>query len=184
MSKLDNILLQDPAGMLEELRRKNSLVQCLQTPVSMDITANVLLAVGAAPAMVCSVDETPAFLPKADALYVNMGTLNAMRVSEVSVAVAEATRLKKPWVLDPVACGGTPHRTEHCVKVVLLLTLDQPRFCTPLDPSCAFVLVLYLSILNPGVRVVFESECWNAGACGSPDDVQTTKHRELKQAST
>lgn len=107
-----------PADLLDELRQKNPLVQCMQTPVSMDITANVLLAVGAAPAMVCSEDETPAFLPKADVLYVNMGTLTAARVSEVNVAVAEATRLKKAWVLDPVACGGTPHRTEHCAKAM------------------------------------------------------------------
>jgi hydroxyethylthiazole kinase len=84
----------------------------------MDITANVLLAVGAAPAMVCCEEETPAFLPRVDALYVNMGTLNAMRVREVTVAIAEATRLKKPWVLDPVACGGTAYRTENCVKAM------------------------------------------------------------------
>ena len=83
----------------------------------MDITANVLLAAGAAPAMVCSEDETPAFLPKADVLYVNMGTLNAARVREITVAIAQASRLEKPWVLDPVACGSTPHRTEHCAKV-------------------------------------------------------------------
>ena len=120
------VLRRQPSELLGELRRKNSLVQCLQTPVSMDITANVLLAAGAAPAMVCSEEETPAFLPKADALYVNMGTLNAVRVREVTVAIAEATRLKKPWVLDPVACGGTPYRTEHCAKVTLRLFFMAP----------------------------------------------------------
>ena len=115
---LDYAIRVSPADLLHDLRQKNPLVQCMQTPVSMDITANVLLAVGAAPAMVCSEEETPAFLPKADALYVNMGTLTAARVGEVNVAVEHATRLKKPWVLDPVACGGTPHRTEHCAKAM------------------------------------------------------------------
>jgi hydroxyethylthiazole kinase len=100
------------------MRKKSPLVQCLQTPVSMDITANVLLAAGASPAMVCSEEETPAFLPKANVLYVNMGTLTAARVGEIAAAIKAATDLKKPWVLDPVACGGTPFRTANCAKAM------------------------------------------------------------------
>jgi hypothetical protein len=112
------ILRRQASELLQELRGKNPLVQCMQTPVSMDITANVLLSAGASPAMVCSEEESPAFVPKIDALYVNMGTLTGARVREVTVAIAEATRLHKPWVLDPVACGGTPFRTENCAKVM------------------------------------------------------------------
>ena len=107
-----------PQELLKLMRSKNPLVQCMLTPVSLDITCNVLLAAGAAPAAVCAEEETPAFLPKADALYINMGTLTAARVREVTVAIREATRLQKPWVLDPVACGGTPHRTEHCAAAM------------------------------------------------------------------
>ena len=115
MSAADGFAMRKtPAELLLAMRQKNPLVQCLQTPVSMDITANVLLAAGASPAMVCSEEETPAFLPKAGALYVNMGTLNAVRVGEIAAAIEAATRLKKPWVLDPVACGGTPFRTAQC----------------------------------------------------------------------
>ena len=100
-----------PAELLLAMRQKNPLVQCLQTPVSMDITANVLLAAGASPAMVCSEEETPAFLPKAGALYVNMGTLNAVRVGEIAAAIEAATRLKKPWWV--LAMGMAGHTCIH-----------------------------------------------------------------------
>ena len=112
------VLRKTPSELLTTMRKKSPLVQCLQTPVSMDITANVLLAAGASPCMVCSEEETPAFLPKANVLYVNMGTLTAARVSEIAAAIKTATDLKKPWVLDPVACGGTPFRTANCAKAM------------------------------------------------------------------
>jgi hydroxyethylthiazole kinase len=112
------VLVKKICEIVLMMRKKSPLVQCLQTPVSMDITANVLLAAGASPAMVCSEEETPAFLPKANVLYVNMGTLTAARVGEIAAAIKAATDLKKPWVLDPVACGGTPFRTANCAKAM------------------------------------------------------------------
>lgn len=100
------------------MRERRPLVQCLQNMVSMDITANLLLALGASPAMVSSPDETPEFLPKADVLYVNMGTLTPQRIAEIEVATREAQRTGKPWVLDPVACGSTSSRKAQCVAAM------------------------------------------------------------------
>eukprot|EP00960_Hanusia_phi_P075041 768366-Hanusia_phi.AAC.3 len=114
----DSQLQRSPGQVLERLRGKAPLVQCLQTPVSMDITANVLLAVGSSPAMVCAAEETAEFMRKADALTVNMGSLNPARVLEVQAGMRFANEFQKPWVLDPVACGSTTYRTEGCVKAL------------------------------------------------------------------
>eukprot|EP00961_Rhodomonas_salina_P208733 2816789-Rhodomonas_salina.1 len=111
---MDHLKLH-PSELLQQMRERRPLVQCLQNMVSMDITANLLLALGASPAMVSSPDETPEFLPKADVLYVNMGTLTPQRIAEIEVATREAQRTGKPWVLDPVACGSTSSRKAQCV---------------------------------------------------------------------
>jgi hypothetical protein len=52
------------------------LVQCIQNAVAMDLSANALLAVGASPAMVSAVEESPEFITKASALSINVGTLS------------------------------------------------------------------------------------------------------------
>ncbi len=52
------------------------LVQCIQNAVAMDLSANTLLAVGASPAMVSAVEESPEFITKASALSINVGTLS------------------------------------------------------------------------------------------------------------
>lgn len=87
----------------------------------MDITANVLLAAGASPAMVASSDECEAFAAHcASALLVNLGTLTSSAVASQRLAVQAAHRAQKPVVLDPVACGSTPYRTAACVEALRL----------------------------------------------------------------
>jgi len=76
----------------------------------MDIAANVLLAAGAAPAMVHAPEETPEFVRKAAALVINTGTLSAPAAQAMDVATAAARTHGVPWVLDPVGAGGTPFR--------------------------------------------------------------------------
>lgn len=75
-------------------------------------TANVLLAVGASPAMVENEAESAAFAAAADALLVNLGTLSAERDRASRAAAAAARKAGTPWVLDPVAVGPLAHRTR------------------------------------------------------------------------
>lgn len=57
-------------------------------------------------------DEAAAFQKIASALLVNVGTLSPDWVAGMELAAKTANELKKPWVLDPVAAGATPFRTE------------------------------------------------------------------------
>jgi hydroxyethylthiazole kinase len=56
-------------------RRHSPLVHCMTNDVVQTFTANVLLAVGASPAMVIDPQEASQFAALADALLINVGTL-------------------------------------------------------------------------------------------------------------
>lgn len=105
---------------LEDLRAKRPLVQNITNYVAMTISANVLLALGASPAMVHAEEEVEDFVTIADALTVNIGTLSPSWVTSMRLAVARAHALGKPWVLDPVGCGATPYRTKVAAELAAL----------------------------------------------------------------
>ena len=86
------------------------LVQCVTNFVSMDVTANVLLAIGASPAMVHAPEESAEFIDRADALTCNIGTLSVEWLESMETIAAIAYKHGRPWVLDPVGVGGTTFR--------------------------------------------------------------------------
>jgi hydroxyethylthiazole kinase len=98
--------------ILESIRERHPLVHCLTNYVVKNYTANVLLAVGAAPAMVEHPEEAAQFASIADGVLVNVGTLTEELMVAARKAVISANKAKKPWVLDPVAVGGLTVRTE------------------------------------------------------------------------
>ncbi len=105
---------------LEDLRIRRPLVHNITNYVAMSITANVLLALGASPAMVHAAEEVEDFVAISDALAVNIGTLSPSWVEAMRAAVTRAHELGKPWVLDPVGCGATPYRTQVAIDLAEL----------------------------------------------------------------
>ena len=83
-------------------------------------TANVLLAIGASPAMVIDPDEASQFAAIADALLINVGTLTVERAAAMRAAARSAQQAGKPWALDPVAVGALTLRTEFCRELLAL----------------------------------------------------------------
>jgi hydroxyethylthiazole kinase len=105
-------LVSEVIVVLERLRARRPLVHCLTNNVVKNFTANALLALGAAPAMVEHPDEAAEFAAMADALLVNVGTLDEAQMGAIRRAVPCAVAAKKPWVLDPVAVGPLGVRTK------------------------------------------------------------------------
>lgn len=105
---------------LEDLRARRPLVHNITNYVAMSVSANVLLALGASPAMVHAAEEVEDFVAISDALAVNIGTLSPPWVAAMHAAVARANALGKPWVLDPVGCGATPYRTQVAAELAAL----------------------------------------------------------------
>ncbi|HTW98401.1 MAG TPA: hydroxyethylthiazole kinase, partial [Acidimicrobiales bacterium] len=88
------------------------LVHCITNIVVAGFTANVLLAIGASPAMVENAAESADFAATADALLVNLGTLSEERERAVRAAAQSARGAGTSWVLDPVGVGALAHRRE------------------------------------------------------------------------
>lgn len=103
---------------LSTLRQTAPLVQNITNYVAMNVMANVLLAVGASPAMVHAEEEAAEFAGFAPGLTINIGTLSGpwVRAMLASAEVAAARGL--PWVLDPVAAGATRFRAETSAALV------------------------------------------------------------------
>ncbi|OII35798.1 hydroxyethylthiazole kinase [Curtobacterium sp. MMLR14_014] len=108
------------AELLEAVRARAPLVQCITNTVVQNVTANALLALGASPAMVDVPTEAGPFARVADALLVNTGTPHAEPRVAALEAVHAARAAGTPWVLDPVAVGSLPVRTALARDLVAL----------------------------------------------------------------
>jgi hydroxyethylthiazole kinase len=108
----------DAIRVLDGLRTRKPLVHCMTNIVVAGFTANVLLAVGASPAMVENAEESADFAAVADAVLVNLGTLSPHKVTAMRLAVGAAGRAGTPWVLDPVAVGALAYRTGFAAELL------------------------------------------------------------------
>ncbi|HYH25013.1 MAG TPA: hydroxyethylthiazole kinase, partial [Blastococcus sp.] len=104
----------------EALTASAPLVHCLTNTVVQTLTANALLAVGAAPAMVDAPQEAGDFAAVASAVLVNVGTVHERTAEAMRLAARSARTAGTPWVLDPVAVGGLAYRTELAAELVEL----------------------------------------------------------------
>ena len=106
------------AATLMRLRARAPRVQCLMNTVGQQITANVLLAVGARVSMATHPDEVVAMTASADALLINLGTLDEARIAAIPRLLADERVLALPRVLDPVFIQHSPRRLELARSIV------------------------------------------------------------------
>jgi hydroxyethylthiazole kinase len=112
------MLAADLFSFAVRVRERAPLVHCLTNLVVTNFTANVLLALGAAPAMVVAREEVGEFVPLANAVSVNLGTLDLPQSKAIRAAVEAANRAHKPWILDPVAVGPLSFRTAFAFDLL------------------------------------------------------------------
>ncbi len=96
--------------LLAQLRARRPRVHAITNTAAGVLTANLLLAVGAIPSLTTSAEEAPAFTARADALVINLGTLDTERRAAIPWCIATARSAGKPWVLDPVFVEASPPR--------------------------------------------------------------------------
>ncbi len=77
MRRAPENLIDSTIRAWEAVRERSPLVQCLTNAVVTGFTANVLLALGAAPAMVDIPDEAGPFARIASGVLINLGTPGA-----------------------------------------------------------------------------------------------------------
>ncbi len=106
--------------LLGAMRADPPLVQCITNFVAMNIAANVMLAVGASPAMVHAEEEAGEFAAISGALTINIGTLSSGWLAGMLKAAQSANAAGKPWVLDPVAHHATAFRRNAVARLIEL----------------------------------------------------------------
>lgn len=104
--------------LLSEIKQKNPLILNITNDVTMDFVANGLLSLGASPVMSQSEKELDELIKIANAVVINIGTLNDKFVLLCERACSLANQLKKPIILDPVGAGATAYRTNTCLKLI------------------------------------------------------------------
>lgn len=105
--------------------KANPFVLCLTNTVAANFTANVLLAIGAKPAMIEEPSEAAELAVVADAVLVNVGTLTHSQAEVMREAIAAIAghvpmevQTPVPWVLDPVGVQFLSYRRQFVLELI------------------------------------------------------------------
>lgn len=100
------------ADALSLLRKRAPVVHAITNWVTAGDVANALHALGARPVMASAPEEVKEIVAGSDALVLNLGTPDPIRVKAMFLAGSHASTLGKPIVFDPVGVGGSRFRME------------------------------------------------------------------------
>ncbi|MFO7839720.1 MAG: hydroxyethylthiazole kinase [Desulfosalsimonadaceae bacterium] len=103
---------------LEQIRSRSVLVHSITNLVVMSTTANILLAVGASPVMAHAFEEVEEMTARADALVLNIGTLEQSWLESMIAAGRRANAEGIPVILDPVGAGATAFRSASARRIM------------------------------------------------------------------
>jgi len=120
-------LSEKAAQNLARLREKRPLVHSITNAVTMNFTANVLLAMGASAIMAHAQSEVEETAAIADALVLNMGTLSEERIGAMIRAGKKYNDRNKPVILDPVGAGASTYRTFAARKMLRAVRIGIVR---------------------------------------------------------
>lgn len=106
-------------AFIHHVQQQHPLVHCITNEVVQNFTANILLAIGASPAMIIAEEEVTSFVAVANSLLINLGTVSCRSVTSMLLAATAAKQTQTPWVLDPVAVGSAlAYRTEIACQLL------------------------------------------------------------------
>jgi hydroxyethylthiazole kinase len=103
---------------IQRLRHAGPLIHNITNFVVMNFTANVLLAVGASPVMAHAHEEVGEMAGIAQALVLNIGTLEPAWIESMKRALKVAASRPIPAVLDPVGAGATQYRNQAIAELM------------------------------------------------------------------
>ncbi|BEU88612.1 hydroxyethylthiazole kinase [Selenomonas sp. TAMA-11512] len=114
-------------GLFQCIREKKPLIHCITNYVTVNDCANILLASGASPVMADDTEEVEEITALADALVINIGTLNARTIEAMLLAGKRANELSHPVILDPVGAGASTLRTKTARRLLEAVHFDVIR---------------------------------------------------------
>ncbi len=111
-------MLETIAASLLVVKKKSPLVHQITNYVTVNDCANITLAVGGSPVMADDLGEAADMASLAQALVINIGTLNARTCVSMLAAGKRARARGIPVILDPVGIGATRLRTDTVKAIV------------------------------------------------------------------
>jgi len=111
-------LLDDAIEAIHVLRRDGARIHSITNTVAQNFTANVLLACNTKPSMTANTDEVEAFTSRADAVHINLGTLDNARIAAIEKSIEVANQRAIPILLDPVMAHVSPLRAEFAGEIM------------------------------------------------------------------
>jgi hydroxyethylthiazole kinase len=109
--------------MIRKIKEKRPLILNITNHVTMELVANGLLSLGASPIMTTALPEIRDLVKIANAVVINIGTLNDEFIQLCEAACETANELGVPLTLDPVGAGASQYRTKTCLNF-----LDRYQF--------------------------------------------------------
>lgn len=115
------------SALFAKVKARKPLVHHITNAVTINDCANVTLAIGASPVMASSPEEAAHMVRLADALVMNIGTLDERACTAMLRAGQAANEQGIPVILDPVGAGATRYRTENALKLLRHVTVTAIR---------------------------------------------------------
>ena len=106
------------SNLINRIRENKPLIHNITNIVVANFTANGLLALGAKPVMASAPEEVADMTKAANALVLNMGTLNRDHLKAMFISGKAANENRIPVVVDPVGVGATIFRTESAQQLL------------------------------------------------------------------
>ncbi len=108
----------DLSSAMEAVRSKRPLVHHITNYVTVNDCANVCICSGGAPVMTDAEEDVKGMVPVANAVVLNMGTLNPRTVEAMVLAGKIAKEKGVPVVFDAVGAGATAYRNEVASRII------------------------------------------------------------------
>ncbi len=111
-------IVSEAAELLIRIRERRPLIHHITNYVTMNDSANVVLAIGASPIMANDPAEAAEVAAMAKALVLNIGTPSNNNFRSMLSAGKKANELSIPIIFDPVGAGITSFRKKMCEKLL------------------------------------------------------------------
>lgn len=115
---MSDSILEKSINLIEKLRQESPLTHCITNVVTVRDCANAVLAVGGSPIMANAPEEAGEIVSIANSLVINIGTLTQEQIETMKKSAKQATKMEKPFVLDPVGIGISKIRNETPIDII------------------------------------------------------------------
>jgi len=110
--------MADYLHILQEIRRKNPLILQITNSVTANDCANMTICFGASPVISEDSKDSAELAAVADALVLNIGTVNEVQMEVMISAANIAEKRKIPIILDPVGVGASTFRNSVATRLL------------------------------------------------------------------